>query len=62
MRKLLNEELDRLSVDAFKEARKLPVAVILDNVRSMNNIMKLKRLRLQFIADRSSEIPHLFLQ
>ncbi len=38
MRKLLNEELDRLSVDAFKEARKLPLAVILDNVRSMNNI------------------------
>jgi 23S rRNA (guanosine2251-2'-O)-methyltransferase len=38
MRKLLNEELDRLSTEAFKEADKLPLIVVLDNVRSMNNI------------------------
>jgi len=38
MRKLLNEELGRLSVDEFKNARKIPVVVILDNVRSLNNI------------------------
>ena len=38
MRKLLNEELDRLSVEAFKRARKIPVVVVLDNVRSQNNI------------------------
>ncbi len=38
MRKLLNDELDRLSVEAFKEARKIPVLVVLDNVRSQNNI------------------------
>mgnify|MGYP001129105248 CR=1 FL=1 len=37
MRKLLNEELDRLDVDDFREAIKIPVVVILDNVRSMNN-------------------------
>jgi 23S rRNA (guanosine2251-2'-O)-methyltransferase len=38
MRKLLNEELERLSVDAFKEASKIPVVVVLDNIRSQNNI------------------------
>ncbi len=38
MRKLLNEELDRLSVLEFKEAEKVPVTIILDNVRSQNNI------------------------
>ncbi len=38
MRKLLNEELDRLSVGEFKESSKIPVVVVLDNVRSQNNI------------------------
>lgn len=37
-RKLANEELDRKSVDEFKEARKVPLIIILDNVRSTNNI------------------------
>jgi spoU rRNA methylase family protein len=38
MRKLDNEELHRLSVQAYKEAEKIPVIVILDNIRSLNNI------------------------
>jgi 23S rRNA (guanosine2251-2'-O)-methyltransferase len=38
MRKLLNEELGRLSVDAFKEVQKIPILVVLDNVRSLHNI------------------------
>jgi 23S rRNA (guanosine2251-2'-O)-methyltransferase len=38
MRKLANSELDRLSVAAFKEAEKAPLAIILDDVRSLNNI------------------------
>lgn len=38
MRKLRNDELDRLSVDEFKQSRKIPVRVVLDNVRSQNNI------------------------
>jgi 23S rRNA (guanosine2251-2'-O)-methyltransferase len=38
MRKLLNEELGRLSVRDFKEAPKIPVVVVLDNVRSLNNV------------------------
>lgn len=38
MRKLLNEELDRLSVEAFKQVEKIPFVVVLDNVRSQHNI------------------------
>lgn len=38
MRKLANSELDRLDVDAFKQASKTPLILVLDNVRSLNNI------------------------
>ena len=38
MRKLKNSELVRLSVEEFRKAPKLPVAVVLDNVRSLHNI------------------------
>ncbi|UBZ12636.1 RNA methyltransferase [Flagellimonas marinaquae] len=37
-RKLENSELDRLDVDSFKEAEKSSILIILDNVRSLNNI------------------------
>ena len=38
MRKLENSELDRLSVDGFKAVNKTPLIVVLDNIRSLNNI------------------------
>lgn len=38
MKKLKLEELNRLSVEEFKEADKNPVVLVLDNVRSMNNV------------------------
>lgn len=38
MRKLKNSELNRLSVEAFKSIEKTPLIVVLDNVRSLNNI------------------------
>ena len=38
MRKLKNEELERLSVEAFKKAEKLPITLVLDNIRSMHNV------------------------
>jgi len=38
MRKLKNEELNRLSVADYKQADKLPITVVLDNIRSLNNI------------------------
>ncbi|MDB5001542.1 MAG: TrmH family methyltransferase [Mucilaginibacter sp.] len=38
MRKLKLDELNRATIDEFKAQDKLPVAVVLDNVRSMHNI------------------------
>ena len=36
--KLTTGEMHRLTVDEFREAEKLPLTVVLDNVRSQNNI------------------------
>jgi 23S rRNA (guanosine2251-2'-O)-methyltransferase len=38
MRKLSVDEMDRMSVDAFKESEKFPFVIVLDNIRSLNNI------------------------
>lgn len=38
MRKLKLDELNRVDITAFKEQEKLPVVVVLDNVRSMHNV------------------------
>ena len=38
MKKLKNEELDRLTTAEFKAAKKTPIVLVLDNIRSMNNI------------------------
>lgn len=38
MRKLKLDELNRVDVETFRQQKKLPVVVVLDNVRSMNNI------------------------
>ncbi len=38
MRKWKMDELSRKSVEAFKQARKTPVVVVLDNIRSMHNV------------------------
>ena len=38
MRKLKNEELNRLSIEKYKLAEKLPIVLVLDNIRSLNNI------------------------
>ncbi len=38
MRKLKNSELNRKSVEEFKRTKKNPFIVVLDNIRSLNNI------------------------
>lgn len=38
MQKLKTTELNRVGIEEFKEQEKLPVVVVLDNVRSMNNV------------------------
>jgi len=52
MRKLKNSELDRLSVEDFKKAEKLPVVVVLDNIRSLNNIGSVFRSSDAFLVER----------
>lgn len=38
LRKLKVTEMNRLTVEEFKDARKLPFVVVLDEVRSLHNI------------------------
>jgi 23S rRNA (guanosine2251-2'-O)-methyltransferase len=38
IQKLSNSELNRLDVSTFKETEKLPVRIILDNLRSLSNV------------------------
>lgn len=38
MRKLLITELNRLSIEEFKKSEKFPITIILDNIRSLNNV------------------------
>ena len=38
MRKIKTIEMQRLTIDEYRAARKLPLVVVLDNVRSMYNI------------------------
>ena len=38
MRKLSNSELNRISLEEYKVVEKLPIVIVLDNIRSSNNI------------------------
>ena len=52
MRKLKNSELDRLSVNDFKSAKKTPLIIILDNIRSLNNIGSVFRTSDAFLVEK----------
>ncbi len=52
MRKLSNEELNRLSTEEFRKAGKNPLIVILDNVRSLNNIGSIFRTCDAFLVEK----------
>ena len=51
MRKLKNEELDRLRIDEFKSVTKHHLVIILDNVRSLNNIGSIFRTADAFLIE-----------
>ena len=51
MRKLKNEELNRISKEEFKVQQKMPLIVVLDNVRSMNNVGSVFRTTDAFLLD-----------
>lgn len=52
LRKLKITEMNRLTVDEFKEARKLPLTVVLDDVRSLHNIGAVFRTSDAFLISR----------
>ena len=52
MRKLKNSELGRLEVEEFKKADKIPLIVILDNIRSLNNIGSVFRTSDAFLVEK----------
>ena len=51
MRKLLNAELERKSVAQFKQSDKTPVIIVLDNVRSLNNVGSVFRTADAFLIE-----------
>ncbi|SHJ04515.1 SpoU rRNA Methylase family protein [Mesonia phycicola] len=51
-RKLKNSELDRKSVEEFKTAEKTPLIIILDNIRSLNNIGSVFRTADAFLIEK----------
>ncbi len=52
MRKLKNSELNRLEVEAFKKAPKTPIVIVLDNIRSLNNIGSVFRTADAFLIEK----------
>jgi 23S rRNA (guanosine2251-2'-O)-methyltransferase len=51
MRKLLNKELARQTVEQFRKSKKVPIIVVLDNVRSQSNIGSIFRTADAFVIE-----------
>lgn len=52
MRKLENKELDRKSVSSFKEAKKTPLIIVLNDIRSLHNIGSVFRTADAFLIEK----------
>lgn len=52
MRKLKNNELGRITVEEFKEVKKTPLIVVLDNIRSLNNVGSVFRTSDAFLIEK----------
>ncbi len=52
MRKLRNNELGRISVSTFKKTTKTPIIVVLDNIRSLNNVGAVFRTSDAFLIEK----------
>ena len=52
MKKLKNSELDRIDVSTFKSIKKTPLIIILDNIRSLNNIGSIFRTLDAFLIEK----------
>jgi 23S rRNA (guanosine2251-2'-O)-methyltransferase len=51
MRKLLNSELERKSVEEFRKTEKAPFIIVLDNVRSQSNVGSIFRTADAFLTE-----------
>ena len=67
-RKIKNSELDRKDIDGFKAAAKTPLIIILDNIRSLNNIGSVFRTADAFLVEKiylcgmTAQPPHKDIQ
>ena len=52
MKKLTIEDLNRITPEEFKQTKKIPLVVVLDNVRSMHNVGAVFRTADTFIVDK----------
>lgn len=52
MRKLKNSELNRLDIAGFKKTEKIPLIVVLDNIRSLNNVGSVFRTSDAFVIEK----------
>ncbi|MGB1932025.1 MAG: RNA methyltransferase [Flavobacteriales bacterium] len=52
MRKLKNKELNRLNLEEFKNKKKVPIVIILDNVRSAHNVGSVFRTSDAFLIEK----------
>ncbi|MDR1653680.1 MAG: RNA methyltransferase [Prevotellaceae bacterium] len=52
MRKLKTSEIQRLSIEEFKNSRKIPLVVVLDNVRSLHNVGSVFRTADAFLTEK----------
>ncbi len=68
MRKLKNSELNRLDIETFKTTTKTPIIVVLDNIRSLNNIGSVFRTSDAFLVEKiylcgiTAQPPHKDIQ
>jgi len=52
MKKLTTEELNRIDIEAFKKVSKTPLIIVLDNIRSLNNIGSVFRTADAFLVEK----------
>ena len=51
MKKLKNSELDRISIEEFKKSKKIPITILLENIRSAHNIGSVFRTADSFLIN-----------